>query len=390
MKKAVKILILLTVLALFITGCANLSQPAINPNVDTDTVNEADKNEEDTNKVEDSDKDAVTSPSEDIDESDKEDEKDDTKNELDYSLVKPNESGKVMVIMYHALADKERDWVRSYDNFKEDLQLLYDRGYRAVSLTDYVNNTMNVEAGKTPVVFTFDDGNKSDFDIINEDKELNPNCAVAILEDFAKTHPDFGLEATFFVNGNPFRQKEYAKYKMKYVIEKGMDIGNHTLQHEKLGSQSKEDIEMSIAKNVELINKVLPGYPVNTLALPHGSRPKTDDVARTNALYHGSYDGIEYENITALAVGWDPNASPVAKKFDARFVHRVQGSNVKFGLRYWMDYLEENPSSRYISDGILDVVTVPKKRANIVDKDKLNGKELKIYNITEDGSVTVE
>lgn len=382
MKRLAKALVLVTALSLFITGCATVSKPTVNENEPAENVGEQVENKEDT-----------TSEGNDKVDQEKPEEVEEVvvDKELDYKEVKPNEAGKVMVIMYHSIAEEERNWVRSFDNFKEDLQLLYDRGYVAVSLADYVNNTMNVEAGKSPVVITFDDGNKSDFEILNDDMEINPNSAVAILEDFYNKNPDFGLEATFFVNGGtPFRQKEYVDYKLKYVIEKGMDIGNHTLRHEKLGVQSAEEIQEALAKNVENIKKYLPDYEVNTLALPHGSRPSPEDAEKTAALFNGEYEGTSYENIVALAVGWDPNVSPVAKKFDHKFVHRVQGSSVKFGLRYWMDYLEDNPSQKYISDGIADVVTVPKKRAELVDTEKLNGKELKVYEIDEEGNVTVE
>lgn len=387
MKTTIKAIVLIIVLSLFITGCASVTKPAINENQDNvkDVENQEEVIKEDGKEETDSE------TKEETDSEVKEDEEKQTVEELDYKEVKPNEVGKVMVIMYHSLDETERDWVRSYDNFKEDLQLLNDRGYTAVSLKDYVNNTMNVPAGKSPVVITFDDGNKSDFEILNEDMEINPNSAVAILEEFAKNNPEFGLEATFFVNGgSPFRQKEYVEYKLNYIIDKGMDIGNHTLQHEKLGSQSKDEIQGALAKNVASIKKYLPNYEVNTLALPHGSRPSTDEKERTDALYKGEFEGTKYENIVALAVGWDPNVAPVSKKFDTRFVHRVQGSSVKFGLRYWMDYLDENPSQKYISDGILDVISVPKKRADLVDETKLNGKVLKVYKINEAGEVTVE
>jgi hypothetical protein len=81
--------------------------------------------------------------------------------------------------------------VRTADNFRKDLKVLYDKGYRLVSLRDYIENNIKVEAGYTPFVLTFDDGAKNNFNIIEEngEKKIDPNCAVGILEEFKKENP---------------------------------------------------------------------------------------------------------------------------------------------------------------------------------------------------------
>ena len=60
----------------------------------------------------------------------------------------------------------------SYDGkyFYNDLKYLYEQGYRSVSLSDYLNNTMNVPIGCTPIIFTFDDGSKGQFNLVKNNQ----------------------------------------------------------------------------------------------------------------------------------------------------------------------------------------------------------------------------
>ncbi|RKD31817.1 hypothetical protein BET03_12065 [Thermohalobacter berrensis] len=307
--------------------------------------------------------------------------KDPTK-DIDLS-IKPNEAGQIMVLMYHHIGKKEDTWVRTVENFKKDLKVLYEKGYRPISLKDFVNNNIHVEAGYTPVVITFDDGRQNNFNIIEKNGELivDPNCAAGIMEEFHKKHPDFPLEATFFVFGKrPFGQKEYVEYKLKYLIDKGFDIGNHTIDHNNFSNLTPEEIQRAIAKNVEFLNGILPDYEVNTLALPYGSRPKNKEYEIF--LRKGEYDGVKYENIAILNVGWKPSVSPIDKNFNPYSIHRVRASEMNVdnvGMYDWLEYFDKYPEKRFISDGNPDVITVPKKYENRIDKQKLNGKFLYLY-----------
>lgn len=306
-------------------------------------------------------------------------------NEINLQEIKPNEAGQIMIVMYHSLGKEEKDYVRTIENFKEDLRLLYEKGYRLISLKDFIENNIDIEAGKTPVVLTFDDGNETDFNIIEENgiKKIDPDCVIGILEEFNKEHPDFGLEATFFINGgnNPFAQKELLQYKLNYIIEKGMDIGNHSYYHENLAKLSKEDIQKTLAKNVKFIKQYLPDYKMNTLALPFGTRPKDED--KRKYLYNGSFEGIEYENIGALAVGWRPEYPAIHKKFDPKYIHRVHGSSEKFGIRFWLEDFDKRPEKRYISDGDKDTITIPENMLNMIDEIKIDNKKLRVYKLEE-------
>ncbi|MBQ8299923.1 MAG: hypothetical protein IJX99_08765 [Clostridia bacterium] len=86
-----------------------------------------------------------------------------------------NENGRIIIVMYHKFSENENDeWTRSYDNFYQDLKYLYEHNYRSVSLNDYLNNSMKVPVGCTPIIFTFDDGSKGQFNLIrNESRRFS-------------------------------------------------------------------------------------------------------------------------------------------------------------------------------------------------------------------------
>ncbi len=308
----------------------------------------------------------------------------DPKENIDLSL-RPNEAGEVMILMYHNIGSEEGEWTRTPDNLRKDLLTLYEKGYRVVSLKDFVNNDIDIEAGKTPVVITFDDGNENNFRIIkdgNGEDIIDPDSAIGILEDFKKEYPDFGLTATFFIFGeNPFRQAEFRDYKLNYLVENGYDIGNHTIDHRSMKNiENKEKIQEALARQVKIVNKILPEYQVNTYALCYGERPKNKDLEIY--LEKGSHEGVSYENIAILNVGWNPAPSPITKKFNPLSLPRIRASETKVdnvGLYNWLEYFDKNPGKRYISDGVREVITAPKDFEEAIDLDRLGGKELYIY-----------
>ncbi len=361
-----KFLLVLSLLAFLLVACEK---------------NEADKVEEVHNLEEEN----IVEENEYIE--DEEDEEEivlDPKDKIDLSL-KPNEAGEVMILMYHNVGSEEGEWTRTPDNLKKDLLTLYEKGYRIVSLKDFVNNNIDIEAGKTPVVLTFDDGNENNFRIIkdpNGEDIIDPDCALGILESFKEEYPDFGVTATFFIFGeNPFRQPEYIEYKLNYLVENGYDIGNHTIDHRSMRNmEDGEKIQEALAKQVKIINKILPEYQVNTYALCYGERPKNKDLEVY--LEKGTYDGVSYENIAILNVGWNPAPSPISKKFNPLSLPRIRASEMKVdnvGLYNWLEYFDKNPEKRYISDGVKEVITVPKELVGNIDLNRLGDKELYIY-----------
>ena len=307
-----------------------------------------------------------------------EDEVLDPKDEIDLSL-KPDESGKIMVLMYHNIGEEEDEWVRTPDNFRKDLLTLYEKGYRPISLRDYVTGNITTPEGYTPIVLTFDDGNKNNFEYL-EDNTINPDSAISILLDFGKEYPDFNPRATFFLNGDGiFGQKGQEADKIKFLLENGMDVGNHTRSHPNFTKISQEELQKEIGGQAQFIEGFIEGsYKIDTIALPFGTRPKND--ALTGFLREGSYDGVDYNNIAILNVGWNPAYSPYDSRFDFESIPRIRASEMKVdnvGMYNYIDYFDNNPGERFISDGFPEIITIPEEKLEFIREDL--EKEIYIY-----------
>lgn len=271
---------------------------------------------------------------------------------------KPNELGLIMVLEYHSIARPEARWTRTPENFRKDLELLYKKGYYLTPLKDFVNNTMDVPAGKMPVVLTFDDSREDQFKYIKDKSGntiIDPDCGLGVIESVTKKYPDFGKAATFFVLPEvSFGQtKEDAKKKYEFLAANGYEIGNHSLSHPMLASLSDDKVVKEIASNVAGVRKYLPDYDVVSLAYPYGSVPKNLKTVES-----GEYQGVKYKNIAAFLVGSEPSYSPVSKKFKPLMIPRIQAIQSEFDRHY--GFFNSAPYYRYISDGNKDTLTYPK------------------------------
>jgi len=261
-----------------------------------------------------------------------------------------NESGKIIIVMYHQFSNEEtNEFCRSYENFEKDLEYLYEHGYRTISLTDYLERNIKVPVGCTPIILTFDDGWRGQFNFIKsgDNNVVNPESAVGIMEKFYEIHPDFGLNGTFYINGTGiFEGEGTLEERLEYLINKGFEIGNHTNTHVNFSNASAEEIQ----KEIGTVNNMvldLTGYKMNSLALPYGIS------SRNNKEYiqKGSYDSIEYENKIILLVGAEPAPSPNSK--DCNFLSlprvRARGGNkaIDYDLYYWLEKMEEYPTMKY-------------------------------------------
>lgn len=270
-----------------------------------------------------------------------------------------NELGRVMVLVYHQIGDREGDWIRSRDNFRRDLETLYQEGYRLVSLNDFLAGTIVLPTGYSPVVLTFDDSSRNQFNLLTREDRLvvDPESAVGILRRFYEEHPDFGLEATFYVNfPAPFGQPEHAADKLRRLVAMGMDLGNHTWNHTNLGRATPEEARRAIALAAREVSRAVPGYTLTSLALPFGVLPDDDYLVEA-----GSHGETSYQHQAVLLVGAQPAPSPFSNQFRPLRLPRVQASQTE--LDKWLGHFRTHPEDRYVSDGDPQAITIPDGRS---------------------------
>ena len=231
------------------------------------------------------------------------------------------------------------------------------------------------------MIFTFDDGTSGQFNLVNENGTLKANkkSAVGVMEEFHERHPDFGLEGTFYVNlGNgTFEGEGTLEQRLKYLVDKGLEIGNHTYNHINLrDTTSAAEIQKQIALNQKTVSELVPGYIMTTFSLPYGLPSKE----LQSFVKKGSYEEVEYDNLAIMEVGWDPALSPVSKNFNPLSVHRVRSSGINpvdCDLAWWLESLSRG--EQYVSDGNPDTITIPEGKLESVDQGRLQGKKLITY-----------
>ena len=298
-----------------------------------------------------------------------------------YREKKVNELGNVPIMMYHGIVDTldnkytggnvDKDgYNRTTKAFREDLEFYYSKGYRMIRLNDYVNGVVDVELGYSPLILTFDDGDKNNINILGRNSDgtliIDPNSAVGILEEFKKKHPDMHVTATFFVMDGLFNQSSYNEEILNWLVDNGYDIGNHTTIHPDFTTISVAKTQEVVGKMYQKLDKYLKDKYVKIVALPFGS-PYKKTHENYPYILKGSYEGYDYETLAALRVGWEPELSPFNKNFDKTFLKRCRAydnNGKEFDIEMVFKNLEKN---RYISDGNKDQIVIREK-----DRDNIN------------------
>lgn len=284
-----------------------------------------------------------------------------------------NELGEVPIILYHRIIESDDAYDTSPDEFLLNIEKLYRNDFVLVDLVDYLEGIVDIPRGKHPVVITFDDGAISQFKLIKEDDGsylIDDQSAVGILYDFYLKHLDFGFEATFFLNGNiPFGQNDLAQDKLDFLINSGLTIGNHTLQHINFTKMSSNDEVIKSVYDNE--SYYLDKYNVELdkiLAVPFG-------------VYPNDFVSIEQLGYYTFKVGWKPEVSVFSSSFNPLKINRVQNGFEDFQFDYWIDHLISHPEKVYTSDGEADKITVPKGLEGQIDTERFMNYEIIINEV---------
>ncbi|NLJ58438.1 MAG: hypothetical protein GX339_06300, partial [Tissierellia bacterium] len=142
MKKIIIIMALLLLPACGDRSVVEIERPEVSREIETEEIETEERTEKETEDEKLEEADPIAS--------------------IDMSL-EPNELGEIMILMYHGIGQEELEWQRSAENFRKDLEYMYQNGYRMISLNDYAKGQIYTEAGYTPIILTFDDGRQNNF-----------------------------------------------------------------------------------------------------------------------------------------------------------------------------------------------------------------------------------
>ena len=296
---------------------------------------------------------------------------------------KINELGNIPIMMYHGIVNKkdsetaytggnvDKDgYNRTTESFREDLEFYYTNGYRMIRLQDYVDGNITTEYGKSPIILTFDDGNENNLKVTGLDSNgniiIDPNSAVGILEEFNKKYPDFNVTATFFVNDGLFNQPEYNDKILKWLVDNGYDVGNHTKGHANFSNINTTKTQEVVGYIYKQLDEIIPNKYVKIVALPFGS-PYNKNHANYSYILNGTYGDYTYETVAALRVGWESEVSPFNTNFDKTFLKSCRAfdnNGIDFDIEMNFRILE---NKRYISDGNSSTIITSSSNESILN-----------------------
>ncbi len=279
----------------------------------------------------------------------------------------PNEYGRIPVVEYHLVDDEDGSYKVSRERFRAELDTLYARGFRPISLGEMLDKRIDLPRGLSPVLFIFDDASPSQFRYVEQNGGLvvDPSSALGIWLDFAKDKPDWrhrglfcllsGAEAgrSFFGNKGIEGQKtEWRFPKLRQLDSLGFELCNHTLWHARLDKYDNAFVQEQIARGELAIDSAIPGYTVRGFALPLGMWPKTRELAWAGAWTDPkSKRELRYSYDAVFEVAGGPSRSPHDAKFNPRSIPRIplgKGMPLFPTLR---SLEKEGAGGRYVSDG---------------------------------------
>jgi peptidoglycan/xylan/chitin deacetylase (PgdA/CDA1 family) len=276
----------------------------------------------------------------------------------------PNELGRIPVLEYHLIGERDGRWSRHWERFARDLELLHRRGYRPITVRQLVADDIDLPAGLSPVVITFDDASPGQFRYLETDGHLSvdPTSAVGVWDAFARQHPEWRGKATFCVltaasEGHALfgdrniqgQRSEWRLRKVQYLVQAGHEICNHTLYHVNLRRASSAVVQEQIARAQLAVDSAVSGYRTTSFALPLGEWPADRSLLRAGRWTDPQSGRVHSYAINAvLMVAGGPSRSPKDPLFDPMRIPRVQVFADE--LERTLDQLDRN-GTRYVSAG---------------------------------------
>lgn len=187
-----------------------------------------------------------------------------------------NPAGEVIapILLYHHVAGEsyEERYQVSIPDFQAQMQMLYDNGYEAITMSTLVDALLNGGSlPPKPVVITFDDGCQDVYD-----------NAFPIMQEY-------GFPGVFYIVANRiFDVEDFVNIpELEDMIAAGWEIGSHSYTHMDIVADHSRSME-EIFKSKTVLETEL-NVPVNTFAYPFG---KLDEYTANKVSGYGYRAGI--------------------------------------------------------------------------------------------------
>ena len=298
--------------------------------------------------------------------------------------LKADELGRLPILMYHSVGEYKTKYDRHGLNitpatFRKHMKLLHDNGFYPVNMRDLLEPDVEIPAGKTPVVLTFDDARGSQFRYDGKGA-IDPDCAIGILEEcHRKWGEDWPRRGSFYVlpaskyNPTPFWQRGLEKKKIQFLADAGYEIANHSTSHRPLNRLSEKEVAWEVTFAQDYFKKMSPKVTMDTMAVPYGIFPKTK---AGRALLR------EKGNQCVLMAWGGASYAPLDKRFDKASLLRIGCEPGE--VENWVKTLVKarrqlvEGMRTYVSDGDAQKVTIPQSLAKFLAKP--DGMQVALYN----------
>lgn len=166
-----------------------------------------------------------------------------------------NRSYMTPILMYHHVDERWQEWKLSVspESFTRQMEFLKAHRYRVLPLAEYIELLKNKKPiPRKSVVITFDDGYDNNF-----------TEAFPVLKKM-------GFPATIFVQVGAVGKKGYMTWDdIMILLENGIDIGSHTVDHGFLPDLSDAEARREIYESKALLENRLQ-RPITTFSYPGG------------------------------------------------------------------------------------------------------------------------
>ncbi|MBO5145419.1 MAG: polysaccharide deacetylase family protein [Lachnospiraceae bacterium] len=172
--------------------------------------------------------------------------------------------GKIPILAYHSITDQDSDISVSIDRFSLQMKYLYEQGFKTITNEQLLQlrEGEKVLRQRKVVMITFDDGYKDFLDI-----------AVPIMEKYKFSATVFispelvGKKIQWNKNGPIFSLMNWSD--INEVIQRGFEVGNHTLTHVWLKRIDSDNLKREI-DGARVILEKRAGKIIKSFCSPYG------------------------------------------------------------------------------------------------------------------------